>query len=154
MFWVNDTLHNRQSTIHRFSSREEIVVGYLLAAADFEWTIRRAILALGIRATRSIRTETLAKCHGDESYKDAWKKEVFPSRGTRLPDVVPDWHGLVTKAFPLRHRLIHGIVGAPGFAYTKERRDIYLSASEALVRYASALEVNLYYRLPVRLKDR
>jgi hypothetical protein len=154
MFWVNDTIEARHAKIRGFAARDVAVAGYILAAADFEWTIRRAILALGHRATGAIREETLKRCTGDEQYKDAWKREVYPKKGKRLPEVIPNWHELVTKAFPLRHRLVHGVSGAPGLNYVKERREVYLLASRALVDYAASEGANLYARLPVRRKDR
>ena len=154
MFWVNDTLDNRHNKIRAFSSREDIMIGYLLAAADFEWTLRRAILGLGYRATKIIRYVSLKNCHGPDLYEKVWEKEVYPLRHKRLPEVLSGWKNLCTKAFPLRHQLIHGIKGTPGVPFATDRRDIFLAASTELVRYAHAEGVELYKRIPVRLKDR
>lgn len=53
MFHVNDSISERQAQIRSLAPR----VGIFLAAADFEWTLRRAILALGQCPTTSIRKE-------------------------------------------------------------------------------------------------
>ncbi|MFM7321338.1 MAG: hypothetical protein ACKO5K_07430 [Armatimonadota bacterium] len=55
-----------------------------------------------------------------------------------------------SKAYPLRHRLIHGTVGSTETAYASERRDALLTASEALCEFAQGNGFDVYSRLPVR----
>ena len=54
MFLINDTMEERHQTIRSFLSSDPMIA-VILAAADFEWTVRRAILALGTLPTKEIR---------------------------------------------------------------------------------------------------
>src|SRR2546427_7419394 len=112
MFIVTDTLENRHRKIRSFVLREP-VIAILLAAVDFEWTVRRAILALGTNSNRFIRDQVLNRCHGAEEYKRAWKDEVVLQLGKSLPEVVGNWEFLKKEAFPLRHQVVHGLRGMP-----------------------------------------
>ena len=151
MFLVTDTRANREDTIRKFLGRDP-AIAVLLAAADFEWTVRRAILALGYRPNSIIRKESLHQCSGID--KDVWKNEVTPLRKNRLPAIVPNWGYFKTTAFPLRHKLIHGITSPPSRDYAEIRVEAVLAASASLVDYAAAFDVDLFARLPVRLKER
>ena len=56
MFFVGDTLAGRHNEIsRRFINSKDVMIAVFLAAADFEWTVRRAIIALGHGANRQIR---------------------------------------------------------------------------------------------------
>ena len=151
MFWVADTRVERHLRIRSFMGREA-TIGALLAAVDFEWTLRRAIIALGYSPNRIIRETTLKECHGLDGYKLAWRSEVgrrFPQIG-RLPELIDDWCFLKKQAFLFRHQVVHGIKGNAGESYASQRRDALLSASEAICDVASKQRVDLYARLPVR----
>ncbi len=103
-----------------------------------------------------IRDVVLARCHGLDRYKDAWRSEVgrrFPESGS-LPRLISNWQFLKEQAFPLRHRLVHGIEGSVGAGYARERTLALLEASKALCAFAMAHDVDLYARLPVRRKPR
>lgn len=152
-FLVSDTQMERHAKIRGFLGEGEWFIAALLSAADFEWTVRRGILALGQSPTVEIRQNTLVTCTGLDRYKDAWKREVKPSRGHGLPEVIPDWQGF-TRAFKLRHTLIHGIRGTAELSYASERVERILRASEAVCTYAHTHDVNLYQRLPVRRRPR
>jgi hypothetical protein len=152
MFLVSDTFINRQNRIRAFEG-DDIFIGVLLATMDFEWTLRRAIIALGYQRNSIVRKQVLARCSGLDRYKEAWKQEVYPRQKAALPTVVPNWKFLKEQAFPLRHRLVHGVSGATGRAYAIDRRECLLDASEALVNFATKRGENLYARLPVRRKD-
>ena len=148
-FLVSDTQAERHARIRTFLNEGEWFIAALLSAAEFEWTLRRCILALGQSPTVVIRQSILARCTGLDKYKDAWKVEVKPIRGHGLPEVIPNWQDF-TKAFQLRHSLIHGVRGTAEFSYAAVRVERILSASEAVCNYASTHDVNLYQRLSVR----
>ena len=151
MFLVHDTLEERQEKI---ASYDDPFVAVLLAAADFEWTVRRAILALGISTTKEIKEDVLSRCSGLDKYKDAWKKEVEPLTGKGLSEIIPDWQYVKEKAYPLRNRLVHGIEGSVTSQYAQERVKAILSASKAVAEFADSFGEPLYGRRIVRLKRR
>ena len=109
MFLVRQSITERHSYIECFLDCDDASVAVLLAAADFERCIRRAILALGQSPTKNIREGLFSQhFHGLEAFKEGWKKEVKPRLGVNLAnDVVRDW-GRFKKAFGFRHQLIHG----------------------------------------------
>lgn len=150
MFLVNDTLAQRQRRIKSY----EPYVAVLLAAADFEWTIRRGILALGVSPTKAIREGVLKRCSGLEAYKRVWNKEVKPFTKKGLIDVVPNWSYFKDKAYPLRHRLIHGVDGSVTPGYAKDRIESILAASKAIVEFAENNGEPIYGRNIVRRKHR
>lgn len=152
MFLTSDTFADRQKRIRSFDNNDAFI-GVLLATMDFEWTLRRAIIALGYQKNSTIRDQVLANCSGIDRYKDAWKQQVKPRQGVTLPSIVSDWEFLKNQAFPLRHRLVHGIKAATGVQYARERRDCLLDASKAVVDFSATKGVDLYARLPVRRKD-
>lgn len=87
MFLVSDSLAQRQSRICEFKG-QDASIGAVLAAIDLEWTIRRAILALGTSPNKVIRDDVLANCHGLGRYKEAWGAEVKPRFNKTLPTVL------------------------------------------------------------------
>ncbi len=152
MFLVSDTFTKRQKRIRAFKD-DDIFIGVLLSTMDFEWTLRRAIIALGYRRNSFVRNQVLASCSGLGRYKEAWKQEVYPRQKVALPTIISDWKFLKEQAFPLRHRLVHGVSGGTGRKYAVDRRECLLDASGALVNFAAKRGVDLYARLSVRRKD-
>lgn len=138
MFLVRDTRSVRTRKILSYAE-SDIAVSVILAAMDFEWSCRRAILALGRSTTEELKSESglLFRCSGLENYKKAWNKEVYPGTGDRLQEVIPDWEYFREQAFPLRHRLVHGVAGTTGRRYATPRIDSMLNASAALADYAA-----------------
>jgi hypothetical protein len=152
MFLISDTLADRQQRIRSFDNND-IFIGVLLATMDFEWTLRRAIVALGYQKNSNIRNHVLANCSGISRYKEAWDQQVKQRHGVTLPGLIPNWEFLKNEAFPLRHRLVHGVKTTTGVQYARVRRDCLLDASGAVVVFAASKGVDLYARLPVRRKD-
>lgn len=148
-FLIGDTQIDRHAKIRSLVASGEFVIAVLLAAADFEWTVRRAILALGTSPNADIRAVIFKDCSGLAKYKSAWKDEVVPRLGKGLPEVVPDWQHL-QDAFELRHRLIHGVIRTTGAEYTKLRVERMLRSSAALANFSNAHAVDLFARIPVR----
>lgn len=150
MFLVDDTLPKRHSKIRSY----EPFVGVILAAVDFEWTVRRAILALGKSPTKQIRESVLNNCSGLEKYKNAWKMEVKPFTGKTLTEVVPEWQFFKEQAYPLRHRLVHGVSGSVTKAYAESRIESILNASKAICEFSESLNEPIYGRMIRRMKSR
>lgn len=154
MFLVNDIPQRRHTKIRSYLPGEP-VVAILLAAVEFEWTVRRAIIALGTSPNKKIRECVLRSCHGPEQYKDAWKAEVKLRFGKRLPDIVTNWQDLRSTAFKLRARVVHGISGMPSSKKTSEAVEILLKASHDINQFAAAHHIPLFgKRLPVRRMPR
>lgn len=148
-FLVGDSQSTRHARIKGFLVEGEPVISVILAAADFEWTVRRAILALGKSPNADIRTGVLARCSGLDKYRDAWKAEVKPRFEKGLPEVIADWDGF-KEAFGLRHRLVHGVAGTTGLNYAATRVETVLQASADVAAFAAANAIDLFARLPVR----
>ena len=89
MFFIDDTQASRHAKIRAFDD-DQIMIAVLLAAADFEWTVRRAIIGLGHAPNKYIRDVTLKNCSGLKSYKAAWNEQVRARHHIRLADVVPN----------------------------------------------------------------
>ncbi len=153
MFLVSDTPKARQEKIRLFLEREP-AIAVLLAAADFEWTVRRAILALGTNPTKFIREKVINRASGLDDYKDSWRKEVKPRFGVGLAEVIPAWEFFKKQAYPLRNRLVHGVSGSVGTPYATERVEAILRASAALVTFAECHQVPIYGRHIRRTKPR
>jgi hypothetical protein len=152
MFLVSDTLDGRQELIRSYTGRQA-TLGALLAVIDFEWTVRRAIIALGYQPTKLVRAD-IDRASGIAAYKEKWRKHVYPYRNMGLPDVVPDWAGLKDKAFLLRHKIVHGVEVTAKADYAVACRDYALDASLAVCNFSLELGFDLYSRLPVRHKVR
>jgi hypothetical protein len=109
MFLVNDNYSLRRKKILSFITETDTPIAVLLAAANFEWTVGRAIMALG-NSPNTILRPMVENCSGLERYKDLWKDEVTIGQPIkRLPVVVTNWSEFV-KAFELRHLLEHSAI--------------------------------------------
>lgn len=147
VFLVKDSSLERESRI-KFFLDEDPTLSLILSAVHFEWTIRRAIIALGTSPNVAIRIK-LRNCHGLKRYKSLWKEEVAAKVGEKgLPDVVKNWENL-DKAFRLRHKLVHG-AGSCGSAYARERAMWALEATDYVWQFCNEEKINLDARLPVR----
>jgi hypothetical protein len=154
LFLVSDCRSSREAKIRSFL-QEDPAVAIILAAADFEWTVRRAIVALGHSPTKLIRNEVLAKRHGLDEYKDAWKQEVTGRVGGKgLAELVPNWEFFKKKAYDLRHKIIHGATSSVSVAYAQPRLEAMLAASAAVTKFAADKGEPLYGRMIRRLKAR
>lgn len=146
MFLVQDSSLSRENRIKQFLT-EDPALSALLSVIHFEWTARRAIIALGTSPNVVVRAK-LKNCHGLDKYKDIWKDEVFPNFQLRLPEVVKNWDGL-GRAFRLRHRLVHGATSC-GTEYARERVYWAIGATNDVRAVCIDNGTNLDSRLPVR----
>lgn len=149
MFLVKDDPQKRREKILSFRG-EDLSIGFLLAAIEFEWTLRRAILALGTSPNPLVSEElNKNKGRGLEGLKEAWKAEVKPRFGKQLDEVVKDWAGVKNPASKLRAKLVHGI-GTHSRVRIEEERDRFLDATGDITRFALEQGVDVNGRLPVR----
>lgn len=154
MFLVTDTIEGRQKKVRSFLDKEP-VIAVLLAAVDFEWTVRRAVVALGTNTNRHIRDTVLKSCHGADDYKKAWNTEVKPLLKKGLPEVVADWKFLKADAYLMRHRIVHGLDGMPSTKKASQSMEAFLAASKAIHEFAIVHGEQIFgKRLTVRRKPR
>jgi len=150
MFTYKETIEARRAKIESFLTKEHSAVAVIMAAANFEWTLRRAILALGMKPTVALRKE-IEKTSGIEGYRDQWKKELVAGvKG--LPAVIPGWADL-KESYKLRHELVHGNKGTTGLGYARKRVEAFLSASETLNQYVIAKGAVIYGKKIRRTKN-
>ena len=154
MFLVKDSLNERQKKIRSFLEKEP-VIAVLLAAADFEWTARRAILALGKNPTKDINSFMRKERRGGlGALKDYWHDEVHGRLKKELADVIPNWDYFTKKAYPLRHKLVHGAEGTTGVGYVTGAVEAFLAASNAITMFAQDNHEPFYGRRIRRIKPR
>ena len=152
MFKVSDTIEKRHKRFRRYMKPAPGVV-VIIAAAEFEWTVRRAIIAMGSSPNATIR-QTLLSRHGLSAYKEVWRDEVRPRHGKSLPDIVPEWDRLVSEAFTLRHCLIHGAKGTVDVRFAEKQMERILAATKSIVDFGKKTGINvLGVRLPVRRRQ-
>ena len=146
MFLVKDDSESREQRIRQMIT-DDPALAALLSVIHFEWTARRAIIALGSSPNVIIR-QKLDGCHGHRAYKDQWKAEVVPRYGKTLPVVVNNWDGLL-KAFKLRHGLVHGAVTCEP-SYAAERAGWAIAATRDVRAFCAAHGIDIDARLPIR----
>jgi hypothetical protein len=149
MFLVRDTSAAREARIQGFLSDDPSLAA-LLAIVHVEWTLRRAIIALGSSPNVVVR-EQLRQCHGHENYRDVWRDEVLPRTGQRLTGVIQNWDGL-KRTFRLRHVLVHG-VRPVSFDYAAERAGWALAGAADIRALCTAHGIDIDSRLPVRRRQ-
>ena len=94
MFSINETRENREEVLKKLLSVDPCVA-LVIAFLDFEWTVRRCILALGKSATKEIHAMFSGKhpsirghvC-GLDGYNKLWTKEVNSIRNICLFDLL------------------------------------------------------------------
>ncbi len=152
MFTYKETIEERTCKIEAYLIPEQAGIAVILAAANFEWTLRRAILVLGRKPTKELRME-IQRTSSLDRYRELWKETVFTDNKNALPRIVKNWP-VVNKAYNLRHKLVHGEQGTTGLEYARERVSALLLASEALNIYVTSKGKALYGVRIKRLKTR
>jgi len=166
-FLIADDLDAREKRIMGFLEEREPVIAILLAAADFERTVRRAILGLSTEPTKKIRKKLATEYGAINKYPCAWQRFVTPrlkrvlaltsasgDEPTKLHEPVLTDFASIRKAFKLRNELIHGDHGTVGVEYASERVKTLLDATRAVTEYAQANDVDLIKRLKPRPRPR
>ena len=171
VFRVDSEVEARQLKIRGFMHSGEHFVAVLLAAVDFERTVRRAIISLGVTPTKELamklgrRERGLGKSvsvdvrsrYGAslDGYRKAWRDEIVVGRklDTGLNDVIPHVERL-EKAINLRHELVHGDSGVVGAKHAETQVEIMMEATRAIDAFARQHGVDLTKRIKVRRKHR
>ncbi len=148
---VKDSSPSREEGILEML-KEDASLSLLLSVIHFEWTIRRAIIALGTSPNVEIRKKLKEQRGGLDGYKKVWKEEVFIKVGKRLTEVITDWDNL-KKAFKLRNALVHG-VSSCSLDYATEKTNCAIKASKIIREISLHFGVNLDKRLPVRRQNK
>jgi hypothetical protein len=152
MFTYRETIEARRAKIEAFLTKEHSAVAVIMAAANFEWTLRRAILALGMKPTAALRKE-IEKTSSLENYKKVWKQSVSSKTAKSLPSIITNWASL-KEAYQLRNELVHGNEGTTGMLYAKKRVVVLLLASEAINSYVISREAAIFGKKIRRIKLR
>lgn len=151
MFFVSDSQAIRHDRIRSFVTDESSAIAVILAAIDFEWSMRRAILALGTNPTKHIREVVFAEFNGGyQNYAEAWKNEVSIWLGQSLAQTIPHWSRLASKkdgAVRLRGQIVHGAQVAVSADYARPRVEDWLHASALLEVLAHQHNTSLYKRI-------
>lgn len=154
MFLVSDGRKNRKAQVRRLAA-QDIAVGVLVAAADFEWTCRRGILAMGNDPTLAIKLELFAGQKFGVKLKSGWEKlvrsklkgiekfeEIFDRWAKEKMDKYVRWAD-IEYAMQNRNKLIHGIVGGIGLAEGRQCVNILECANDILCEYLDSHGKNL-----------
>ncbi len=102
MFLVSDNEEQRFKLIESFK-QENSSIALIMAAINFEWTIRRIMISLSKQPNKDIR-ELLKYTSGLERYKDVWKKALPNEK--RLTNIISNWKDLDDQ-FKLRGSIVH-----------------------------------------------
>lgn len=159
MFLVSDGNRETRKAIIEKTAGDDGVIYVLLAAIDFEWTLRRTILALGRMPTKALLME-MDKIEYRHLNGQArlWKKEVVGHYGKATPSLkavinggaknlfggATTVYGSLDKARKLRNRLVHGAQGGCGKDYACSCAKAFFAASDALVAFAELHNKNIY----------
>ena len=148
-FKVEDRFEHRSKTILAMLNSGLPDIAVISAAADLEWTLRRAIVSLGSSPNKEIHKK-LERTSGLRRYAAHWIKEVSPRHGSSLETLIKDWDNFVDVTYLLRHKLVHGAAANTSHDYAKPRVEEMLAVTKSVVGYCASCGVDLYKRLPVR----
>jgi len=148
-FKVEDRFDHREKTVQAMLEGGLAGLAVISAAADLEWTLRRAIIALGMSPNQALRAK-LEKTSGLRKYANLWSKEVLPRQGRSLESLIDQWDAFVDVTYQLRHKLVHGAIANTSRDFAKPRVDEILAATKCVVDFSASCGVDLYKRLPIR----
>ena len=155
MFLVHEGRRKRKESVLRFAAKD-VFVGVLLAAADFEWTCRRAIQAMGCGPTEGIRIELFECGNYGIKLKNGWERQVRQkAKGiSRFEDIFSVWAKQNCDAYVIwadiehammwRNKLIHGVEGSISPVEGCRCVNILECACDILVRYIAKFNIDIY----------
>jgi hypothetical protein len=147
MFLVKDNYNKRKNRIKGFLKTEP-PIAIILSAVHFEWSVRRAIIALGKSPNKEIRNKLLY-CHGLKKYKLLWKNEVSShNKHPSILTVINNWSDF-KNSFEERHRLVHGASSCSG-KFATPKVDSILSGANDVRKFCKDNGIDIYERIPVR----
>jgi hypothetical protein len=145
-FLVSGSQERRHAEIRSFLTQDTAIIAALLAAVDFEWTVRRVLDHLSLGDPGASKEHHVS---GLDGYARAWTRVFKGVNAKNLQDVVGNWEAL-KEAYQLRHDIVHGKQGSSGVAYVTTRVSCILAASEAVATYGRELGADPYKRLRKR----
>ncbi len=168
LYWVTKERRQERESRIREIFVKEMALGYLMAAIDFEWTIRRAIVLMNTCPTAILKKALEVKrVSGLSTYCECWTKYVQAIRKDTTPNVlaiifdspqavVPtnDKFKSLQEAMALRHRLVHGVSGGIPVEKGKECFERLLSASKKISEYVDAHADKCMQKRVVRRQER
>ena len=159
MFLVSDGDRENRKAIIKSTASDDGVIYVLLAAIDFEWTLRRTILALGCMPTKTLAVEmNKPEYRSLDGQARLWKKEVIGHYGVSTPSLkavvnkgeqkliggAPTLYSSLKRARELRNKVVHGLQGSCGKEYAILNAEVFFAASDALVVFAQSHGRNIY----------
>jgi hypothetical protein len=147
-FLIGDTLEQREARIRQFLDDRERAIAILLAAADFERTVRRAIFHLSREEEAPTKKELADKGLTISRYPKAWRKFLTADSlrlgvtakqvkaGVKNVDVViSDYSGL-QSAFGVRNSIVHGVESGASEKEARKTVEVILAGTRAITEYA------------------
>jgi hypothetical protein len=148
-FNLTDSYEQRKKVILGMVDSGLPGIAVISAASDLEWTLRRAIIALGKSPNRDIRKK-IEKASGLRVYAKHWNAEVGVRFSQSLELLIADWDNFVDKTYKLRHNLVHGEIPNTTREYATPRVEEILRATKSIIDFADRNGIDIYMRLPVR----
>jgi hypothetical protein len=178
MFYVNQLQNQRHDFIEAFLNKDETCpIAIILAAVDFEWTLRRVILACGNAKSKDILNRLMYKSLNQykKAYFDLHKENISedeekrhenkiwsPSgldaykkmwkqeiNGERLGSVLKNYESLIS-AYDVRNRIAHGISVPIKREYASEVTKIFLVESKNLAEKSKKNGGNIFSKIDRR----
>ena len=158
MFLVSDGNRKYRKEVVDRVAGEDMVLRVLLTAIDFEWTLRRTILAMGWSPTKVLASKfDQIEYRKIEGLKKLWNDEVVVRWGKGTPTVVElmnekpfvnkkhkrSWDCLC-EAWNLRHKLVHGLQGCCGEEHGRRMSEVLIFATDRLVEFAEKHNKNVF----------
>jgi hypothetical protein len=147
MFTLFDKRDKRRKTIAGYAEID-IQLGVLLAAVDFEWTCRRAILALSKNPTVTIRQKFSTDYRSFGGLKIGWENEVDDKKSldSVFSGTAISW-SQIDDAMEIRNEIVHG--SGDKTSLKEGRYAVYVleTACDILVEYVKVADKDLFKRI-------
>lgn len=153
MFSYSVSIEDRLAKIQRLVSEGDHCIALVVAAADFERTMRRAIVSLSLKPTADVRERIEKKYNSIGRYQQAWTLFVEPARNLSLSNTLPEFDD-IKNAFQARNKLVHGQQGGAKFDYVMPRLDVISSGTTKLTVLSLKHGIDLTLRIKVRQRAR
>ena len=153
MFSFSVSIEDRLSKLQRLVSEGDHCIALVVAAADFERTMRRAIVGLSAEPTADVRERIEKKYNTIGKYNLAWTRFVEPVRQSPLQEALSEFDD-VRNAFRSRNKLVHGQQGGAKLGYVMPRLEIIIAGTTKLTAFALSHSVDLTARIKIRQRPR
>jgi hypothetical protein len=158
MFEVGFGSSKREAEIGKLAA-QDLSVGVVLAAAHFEWMVKRTILKVGVSPTKNLRerlekVSSLRSGNKPDDLERVWHDEISSRRKkAALGTVLGQLTAIRNDAVKVRGRIIHGN-GTVKSSDAQSAVDLFLGAGPKLRNFAKKHDEDLDTRLAMRLKER